>query len=205
MSINKNWRCEMEISEIAGFVVDYSPDQLKFENYRLPNFIVDENGNEMVEAEELLGWIIDYSRRAKTWLAIEHRQVNDYVQKAYSDYECKAKMLASNKRRMGIFRKIKFLYYLKVILTLGFYGKNNPAPEIRLHTDIPMMDAGKVKLFEKSLGDFHQAFKDSYAYLRNNGYLHAKTENYILYLYPSEMVIEKLRRYILPESFNTKK
>ena len=195
----------MKIEEITGLVVEYSPDQLKFKNYELPNFIVDQSGKEMVEAEELLAWILDYSRREKKWVAVEQRQINDSVQKGYSDYQEKKRLVESNKRRIGIFRRIKFMYYLKVILTLGFYSKHNPTPMIRLHADIPMMDAGRVELFEKPLNDFLESFKQSYSYLRNNGYLHAKTHGYILYLYPSEKVLNDVRKFTLPASFYAKK
>ena len=195
----------MGIEEITGLVVEYSPDQLKFKNYELPNFIVDKNGKEMIEAEELLAWILDYSRREKKWLAVEQRQINDSVQKGYTDYQEKKRLVESNKRRKSIFRRIKFMYYLKVILTFGLYIKNNPTPMIRLHADIPMMDAGRIELFEKPLYDFLESFKQSYSYLRNNGYLHAKTCGYILYLYPSEKVLNDVRKFTLPASFYVKK
>jgi len=191
----------MRISDIAGFVTDYSPDQLKFKNYELPKFIVDSNGNEMVEAEELLAWIIDYSRKEKQWVAIKQQSVNDLVQKAYHEYHEKARKQTANKRRIWIFKKIKFVYYLKLVLSLGHYGKNNPVPEIRLHADIPLMDVGKVELFEKPIEQFLSAFKESYSYLRNNGYLHARTEDYVLYLYPSERVINDVKKFTLPASF----
>ena len=189
-NVNKQKQIHMRIKDIAGFMIDYSPDQLKFTNYELPNFIVDKDGNEMVEAEELLAWIIDYSRKGKQWLAIEQRTVNDSVQNAYHAYHEKAKKIAANKKRIWIFRKIKFMYYIKLILSLGL-SKNHPEPEIRLHADIPMMDVGKVKLFEKDLNEFLECFKKSYSFLRNNGYLHAKSQDYILYLYPSEKVIHE--------------
>jgi hypothetical protein len=204
MSTNKKTNTYMRISDIAGFVADYSPDQLKFQNYELPNFIVGEDGKEMVEAEELLAWIIDYSRKEKKWLAIEQREVNDSVQKAYHEYQEKSKLLAANKRRVWIFRRIKFMYYLKLILSLGLYGRNNPVPEIKLHANIPMMDVEEVKLFNKTLNEFLESFKESYAYLRNNGYLHAKSQDYILYLYPSEKVINDMKKFIMPESFYKK-
>ena len=191
----------MRICDIAGFMTDYSPDQLKFNNYELPQFIVNKDGNEMIEAEELLAWIIDYSRKEKQWVAIKQQSVNDLVQKAYHEYHEKERKLSANKRRIWIFKKIKFVYYLKLILSLGYYGKDNPIPEIRLHADIPMMDVGEVKLFEKPIDQFLSAFKESYSYLRNNGYLHAKTENYVLYLYPSEKVINDVRKFSLPASF----
>ena len=34
----------MRICDIAGFMTDYSPDQLKFNNYELPQFIVNKDG-----------------------------------------------------------------------------------------------------------------------------------------------------------------
>ena len=203
MSTNKKNKY-MRIADIAGFVADYSPDQLKFKNYELPSFIINDDGKEMVEAEELLAWIIDYSRKEKKWLAIEQREVNDSVQKAYHEYQEKSKLLAANKRRVWIFRRIKFMYYLKLILSLGLYGRNNPVPEIKLHANIPMMDVEEVKLFNKTLNEFLESFKESYAYLRNNGYLHAKSQDYILYLYPSEKVINDMKKFIMPESFYKK-
>jgi hypothetical protein len=67
-----------------------------------------------------------------------------------------------------------------------------------------MMDVEEVKLFNKTLNEFLESFKESYAYLRNNGYLHAKSQDYILYLYPSEKVINDMKKFIMPESFYKK-
>ena len=180
----------MRVSQIAGFVVDYPPELLEFKNYQLPNFIL-KDGKEFIEAEELLAWILDYSRKKKEWLAIEQRAINDDVQKAYFEYNEKLKKTADNKKRVKIFKRIKFLYYLKSILSLGIYSRHHSAPVLKLHT-IPLQDVGYVKLFDKDLGNFHQAFKEAYGYLRENGFLHARTENYILYLYPSKEVFDRL-------------
>lgn len=200
MSTKTNTKYNMkEIKNITGLVVEYSPDQLKFKNYELPKFIIDENGNEMMEAEELLAWIIDQSRREKKWVAVRQQMINDDVQQAYFDYQAKQKLVNANKRRMSIFRRIKFFYYLKLILSFGFLKEDSPV--LKLHANIPMQDVGKVSLFEEPIDKFHKAFRDSYNYLRNNGYLLAKTENYILYLYPSKKVIEDVRKFTLPASF----
>jgi hypothetical protein len=184
----------MKISDIAGFVADYSPDQLTFKNYELPGFIVDDNGNEQVEAEELLAWVIDYSRQRKQWTALEYRQFNDDIQDARFKYEEREKKINANKRKVAIFRRIKFFYYLKLIFSLGLYGQKNPAPELDLDASIPMLGA-KSHLFNESIEKYHTTLKYCYSYLRNNGYLHAKTKDYILYIYPSEKTIEELKTF----------
>ena len=65
MSTNKKNKY-MRIADIAGFVADYSPDQLKFKNYELPCFIINDDGKEMVEAEELLFLLVFKSSIVKS-------------------------------------------------------------------------------------------------------------------------------------------
>ena len=195
----------MELQDLTGFVVDYSPTQLKFKKYQLPRFIVDENGNENFEAEELLAIVLDESRKAGKWVPTDQRKFDENVQRNYFEYQERNRKIAENKERIWELRRTKFLYYLMVIITFGFYGKNEPTPSISLYGDFPMNDVEDMSLFERTLVDFHTAFKSAYSFLRSNGYLHAKTEDYILYIYPSEKVLEDVRKFTLPDTFYTKK
>ena len=195
----------MELQELTGSVVDYSPTQLKFKKYQLPRFIVDENGNENFEAEELLAIVLDESRKAGKWVPTDQRKFDENVQRNYFEYQERNRKIAENKERIWELRRAKFFYYLMVIITFGFYGKNEPTPSISLYGDFPMNDVEDMSLFERTLVDFHTAFKNAYSFLRSNGYLHAKTEDYILYIYPSEKVLQDVRKFTLPDTFYTKK
>ena len=180
----------MELQELTSFIVDYSPTELNFENYQLPQYIADEDGNEFFEAEELLAIILDESRKAGKWVPTDQRKFDEFVQKSYFEYQEKSKMLAENKERIWELRKARFFYFLTVFSTFGIYGKSHSSPSIDLFKDFK-----EVSLFERNLTDFHSAFKCAYSFLRSNGYLHAKTEDYVLYIYPSEKVLEDMRKF----------
>jgi hypothetical protein len=195
----------MKLSDLTGIVTDYSPVTLKFQKYQLPGYIKDSEGNELFEAEELLALVIDYSRQAGEWIAVNQREFDEAVQRMYFDYQERNRRIMENEEQVWSFKLTKFFYYLKVILTFGLYGLNNPAPSVELYGDFPMKDVEKMYLFERTLCDFHEAFRQAYNYLRSCGYLHAKSENYVLYIYPSETVLEYVRKYTLPSSFYTKK
>lgn len=195
----------MKLQDLTGIVTDYSPVNLKLKKYQLPNYIVDENGVENFEAEEVLAMVIEYSRQAGEWIPVEQRKFDENVQKSYFEYQERCRKIAENKERVWELRRAKFFYYLMVFITFGFYGKNEPTPSIDLYGDFPMKDVEDMALFERTLVDFHTAFKNAYSFLRSNGYLHAKTENYVLYIYPSDKVLEDVRKFTLPASFYTKK
>ncbi|MBQ9554471.1 hypothetical protein IJU97_06110 [bacterium] len=133
----------MKLQDLTGIVVDYQPTQFKFEKYQLPGFIIDKARGEMFEAEELLAIILDYSREAENWIAVELRKFDEDVQHSYFNLQEK-----------------------------------------------------NIKLFDRTIADFHAVFKQNYSYLRDNGYLHAKTQDFVLYIYPSEEVLKKLKKFI---------
>ena len=195
----------MELQDLTGFVVDYSPTQLKFKKYQLPRYITDENGKEYFEAEELLAIILDDSRKAEKWVPTDQRKFTEDIQRMYFEYEKRNQIIAENKKRISEFKKEKIFYYLLVIITFGFYGRNEPTPSVNLREDYDMKDVENMKLYERTVVDFHTAFKNAYSFLRSNGYLHAKTEDYTLYIYPSEKVLEDVRKFTLPDTFYTEK
>jgi len=195
----------MKLANLTGVVTDYSPVNLKFRKYQLPAYIKDSEGKELFEAEELLALVIDYSRQAGEWIAVNQREFDENVQRMYFDYQERSRKIMENEEIDWSFKFAKFSYNLKNILTFGLYGKHYPAPSVELYGDFPMKDVEKMYLFERTLCDFHEAFRQAYNYLRSCGYLHAKSENYVLYIYPSETVLEDVRKYSLPSSFYTKK
>jgi len=195
----------MKLQDLTGFVVDYLPTQLKFKKYQLPGYIVDENGVENFEAEELLAIILDDSRKAGEWVPTDHRKFTEDIQRMYFEYEKRNQIIAENKEKISSLKKEKIFYYLLVFITLGLYGRNTPTPSADLQVDYPMNDVENMKLYERTVVDFHTAFKNAYSFLRSHGYLHAKTEDYTLYIYPSEKVLEDARKFTLPDTFYTEK
>ena len=83
MSIINKTDTYMKLQDLTGIVVDYQPTQFKFEKYQLPGFIIDKARGEMFEAEELLAIILDYSREAENWIAVELRKFDEDVQHSY--------------------------------------------------------------------------------------------------------------------------
>ncbi|MBQ9553821.1 hypothetical protein IJU97_02395 [bacterium] len=173
--------------------VGYAPTTLNFKKYELPRLILDSDGNEKKEAEEVIARILDYSREEKTWVAVSQSDFDTHVQEMHNLWEQKERLETANRLKIVKFRKERIQYYLLSILSLGLYNRTHKAPKLELHAEIPLKGIRTV-LLKNNGPQFLEKFKETCSYLCKNDYINIKFDG-MLYISPSEKLLELIENY----------
>jgi hypothetical protein len=182
----------MEVrTKVIELEVDFTPSQINFKRYELPNLIID-CGTEKKEEEEFLAWFLEHSIKAGKWVAVVEKDFDFSLQEAQGQWDSRMRMIRANQLRKKKLRKLKLLYYLKELFSIGIYGRGHDAPEIEFYTNFPL---GNIKtcILDLSLSEFRDSLKSSYRYLRKNGYLRVETIRSENYIYPTEKLFKLLK------------
>jgi hypothetical protein len=182
-------------TKVIEFEVDFTPSQINFKRYELPYLIMD-CGKEKKEEEEFLAWFLEHSIKAGKWVAVAEKDFDFSLQEAQGQWDSHMRMIRANQLKKRKLRKLKLLYYLKELFSIGLYGRGHDAPEIEFYTSFPL---GNIRtcILNLSYSEFRDTLRSSYHYLRKNEYFRIEDIHGENYIYPTKELFHLLEPLVI--------